>query len=85
MIVNREEWPDLIQSALDGMPDDTGGSRAARLNELLRNQAEARELYLQMADVHSCLAVDEKLWVDEPNTDTFPLQSGFQNPNWYSH
>jgi hypothetical protein len=34
-----------------------------RLNELLRADPAAREEYLRLADMHSCLAVDEQLWV----------------------
>lgn len=35
-----------------------------RLNALLRESLEARDVYLQLADIHSCMAIDEKLWTE---------------------
>ena len=57
-----QELSDLIQACLDGRATD---EQVAQLNAILRSDAAARDVYLQMADVHSCLAVDESLWVDD--------------------
>lgn len=55
-----DDLSDLIGSCLDGAatPADE-----ARLGDLLRADAAARDLYLQLADLHACMAVDETLWV----------------------
>ena len=37
------------------------------LSARLRSDPEARRLYLQLADEHSCLAVDESLWSRSPS------------------
>jgi hypothetical protein len=62
--MNRDlfELHTLIHAGLDGHATD---EQISRLNTLLRTDAAARDLYLQLADTHSCLAVDEKLWVEE--------------------
>jgi hypothetical protein len=52
---------DLIHSFLDGRATD---AEAVRLNDLLLADPAAREEYVWLADVHSCLAVDEQLWVE---------------------
>ena len=52
---------DLIHAFLDGRATD---AEAVRLNELLLADPAAREEYVRLADVHSCLAVDEQLWVE---------------------
>lgn len=52
----------LIHAALD---DHATEEQIARLNALLQTNAADRDRYLQLADIHSCLAVDEQLWVDE--------------------
>jgi DNA-directed RNA polymerase specialized sigma24 family protein len=51
---------DLIHAFLDGRATD---AESDRLNELLLADPAARETYVQLADMHSCLAVDEQLWV----------------------
>jgi hypothetical protein len=54
------ELTDLIHAFLDGRATD---AEAVRLNDLLLADPAAREEYVRLADVHSCLAVDEQLWV----------------------
>lgn len=61
MNTEREELIHLIHACLDGRATD---AQASRLNALLREDAAVRDLYLQLADTHSCLAVDESLWMD---------------------
>ena len=55
------ELTDLIHAFLDGRATD---AEVDRLNEMLLADAPAREMYLRLADMHSCLAVDEQLWVE---------------------
>lgn len=61
MNTDDQKLSDLIQACLDGRATD---EQAALLNSRLRSDESARDLYLQMADVHACLAVDESLWVE---------------------
>ena len=56
---SHQELVALIHDCLDGHANE---EQASRLNTILRTDAAARDLYLQVADVHSCLAVDEGLW-----------------------
>lgn len=49
----------LIHACLDERASD---AQVCELNARLRADAKARDLYLQLADTHSCLAVDESLW-----------------------
>jgi hypothetical protein len=60
MNTDHEAFVQLILSCLDGRATD---AEASRLNARLRVDAAARDLYLQLADTHSCLAVDESLWM----------------------
>lgn len=60
MSQSSPELTDLIHAFLDGRATD---AEADRLNELLLADPAARETYVQLADMHSCLAVDEQLWV----------------------
>lgn len=60
MSQSSPELTDLIHAFLDGRATD---AEADRLNELLLAEPSARETYVQLADMHSCLAVDEQLWV----------------------
>lgn len=53
----------LIQACLDG---SSTPAEAERLNDLLRADPAARDAYLQAADLHACMAVDEQLWVEQP-------------------
>ncbi len=59
---NPSELHTLIHAILDGHATD---QQVVCINTLLRTDATARDLYLQLADTHSCLAVDEQLWSDE--------------------
>ena len=60
MNTDHQELSDLIQVCLNGQATD---EQAELLNSRLRADVAARDLYLQMADAHSCLAVDESLWM----------------------
>ncbi len=64
------ELTDLIHAFLDGRATD---AEVDRLNEMLLADAAAREMYMQLADTHSCLAVDEQLWVE-------PLRESVNKP-----
>jgi hypothetical protein len=57
----QPDCTDLIHAFLDGRATD---AEMDRLNELLRTEPAAREEYVRLADMHSCLAVDEQLWVE---------------------
>lgn len=61
MNTDREDLADLIHACLDERASD---AQLRELNTRLRADVHARDLYLQLADVHSCLAVDESLWMD---------------------
>jgi hypothetical protein len=64
MDTDHEELNELVQAHLDGRATE---EQAFRLNATLKMNKTARDLYLQIADTHSCLAVDEGLWVDQVN------------------
>lgn len=49
----------LIQASLDGRASET---EAEQLNARLRDDAASRDLYLELADLHACLATDAELW-----------------------
>ena len=70
------ELTDLIHAFLDGRATD---AEVDRLNEMLLVDSEARATYVQLADMHSCLAVDEQLWV-EPAHRTGDVDRGTPNP-----
>ncbi len=59
MNATPNEWHELIQAGLDG---HATAEQSERLNALLRDNPRARDLYLELADINSCLAVDEQLW-----------------------
>lgn len=69
MNTDHEELIELIHACLDGRATD---QQASRLNARLRADAAARDLYLQLADTHSCLAVDESLWADVISSERVP-------------
>lgn len=70
----------LIHAYLDGQAT---AEQTARLNALLRSDAAAREAYLQLADTHSCLAVDEQLWIRQsPRSISLPTDALQQKPRW---
>lgn len=80
---DHQELSDVIQTCLDGQATD---EQIEHLNAKLRSDAPARDLYLQMADTHSCLAVDESLWMDDiapANLVKFPAGQGRERwLNW---
>lgn len=55
----------LIQACLDGSATD---AELDRLEGLLRADPAVRDEYLQLADMHACLAVDEQLWTAQRST-----------------
>jgi hypothetical protein len=59
MSISRDRLSNIIQAHLDGQ---LASEEITELNHHLRTDSSARDLYLEMADVHSCLAVDERLW-----------------------
>jgi hypothetical protein len=71
------ELDSLIHAWLDGTASDADG---ARLNDRLRTDPEARTLYLQLADMHSCLAVDEAFWA--PAAQAVVPPSNPSRPTW---
>ena len=76
MSQSSPELTDLIHAFLDGRATD---AEIDRLNELLLLDSEARATYVQLADMHSCLAVDEQLWV-EPTRRANEVGRGTPNP-----
>ena len=70
------ELTDLIHAFLDGRATD---AEVDRLNELLLADPAARATYVQLADMHSCLAVDEQLW-GEPTRRANEVGRGTPNP-----
>ncbi len=82
MNTDPEELIELIHACLVGRATE---QQVCRLNERLRPDAAARDLYLQLADAHSCLAVDESLWVDSIGSASAPdfhVHAGRQR--WFS-
>lgn len=75
----------LTNAFLDGRATD---DEADRLSTLLRDDAAARDEYLRLADIHACMAVDERLWCGatdcEPKprvVNVFPAShGGWQRP-----
>lgn len=61
MKTDHEALSQLIHACLDGRATE---AQVYGLNVRLREDAAARDLYLQLADTHSCLSVDEGLWMD---------------------
>ena len=79
---NQQELIELIQACLDGSATDVESSR---LNARLRTDAGARDLYLEMADIHSCLAVDESLWLNGvAHSGNLDLRVTPVRPHWLS-
>lgn len=62
----------LMNDFLDGVASD---DQVVRLEELLVADDAAREEYLQLADLHACLAVDETLWAGESGEVTLSRQA----------
>jgi len=79
---NHQDLIALIHACLDGRATD---GQSSDLNAKLRADAPARDMYLQLADTHSCLAVDERLWVNniaDSNTSDFQVRPSRQR--WLS-
>ncbi len=60
MNTDSEKLTQLIHACLD---EQASVEQASQLNARLRTDPAARDLYLQLADIHSCLSVDEGLWM----------------------
>ena len=60
MSISLNHISQLIQDHIDGR---LSPEEIVRLNACLRADPDVRDLYLEMADAHSCLAADERLWV----------------------
>lgn len=81
MNTDHEELIQLIHACLDGQATDV---QASLLNSRLRGDAAARDLYLQLADTHSCLAVDESLWMDSLGSTRLPHFEAHSAPKrWF--
>ena len=63
MTVDSSRLQTLVSVALDGVATD---EQRQELNQVLRADAAARDLFLQCADLHACLSVDEQAWVELP-------------------
>ncbi len=73
MNADQQQLTDLIHACLDGRRTE---AQTAALNARLRAEAAARDLYLKLADTHSCLAVDESLWMQPAADSGAPNSSG---------
>jgi hypothetical protein len=79
---SHQELIDLIYACLDGRATD---EQSSHLNARLRTDSAARDLYLQLADIHSCLAVEECLWGNWiADSSTPDLRVTPALPNWLS-
>jgi hypothetical protein len=61
--MTEKELRNLIDAHLREALDVAG---AKKLSDHLSENADARKLYLEMTDLHASLAVDETLWVKQP-------------------
>ena len=61
--MKEKELRNLIDGHLRGSLDLTG---AKKLSDHLSESADARKLYLEMTDLHASLAVDETMWIEQP-------------------
>jgi hypothetical protein len=61
--MTEKELRNLIDAHLREALDIAG---AKKLSDHLSENADARKLYLEMTDLHASLAVDETLWVKQP-------------------
>ena len=61
--MKEKELRNLIDGHLRGSLDLTG---AKKLSDHLSESADARKLYLEMNDLHASLAVDETMWIEQP-------------------
>ncbi len=79
------DYTELIELILDHMGDRATEEQLSRLGTVLKTDETARDLYLQLADSHSCLAVDESLWVDRKNVSiALGVQLSSANQQWFS-
>ena len=75
------ELAGLFNACMDGHATD---EQITRLNALLRTNSVARDLYLQLADTHSTLSVDEQLWVEDPvESRVFAANSSARQGSWF--
>lgn len=75
------ELQTMIHAGLDGHATD---EQIVRLNTLLRTDAAARDLYLQLADTHSCLAVDEQLWAEQTTFSRSIAANPSRQGRWFA-
>ena len=61
--MKEKELRNLIDGHLRENLDLTG---AKKLSDHLSENADARKLYLEMTDLHASLAVDETMWIEQP-------------------
>ncbi len=73
MSFTHTELSSLIQRHFEGQLTD---EEINALNMQLRTELAACDLYLQLADLHSCLSVDEQLWVATPAAVEVPVSTG---------
>ena len=59
MPMSSNQMHDLAHGFLDGRATEAD---VERLSAMLRTDAAARDAYLRIADMHACLAVDERIW-----------------------
>ena len=62
-IMKEKELRNLIDGHLWENLDLAG---AKKLSDHLSENADARKLYLEMTDLHASLAVDETMWIEQP-------------------
>ena len=61
--MKEKELRNLIDGHLRENLDLAG---AKKLSDHLSENADARKLYLEMTDLHASLAVDETMWIEQP-------------------
>jgi hypothetical protein len=70
--MKKDELRNLIDAHLCENLDAEG---VKKLSDYLAQNSEARKLYLEMTDLHANLAVDETLWVKQPDwTENAPVE-----------
>jgi hypothetical protein len=67
-----EELSILIDAYVSGRATD---EQVDKLTERLQSDEAAREWFVEMADTHACMAVDESLWVSTQSSQTTPSSS----------
>ena len=62
--------PDDLRELIDVyLSREATEKQAEQLSIRLRNDEQARELFLELSDIHGCLTSDESLWTPESKTD----------------